>query len=242
MNQPTHPELGDHNIQLWFAELDAASATLTRCIDLLSPDETKKAECFRFQKDREHYTVARAFLRTLLGRYLDMEPKELSFGYAQHGKPFLATPASASWLRFNAAHSHGRALYGFTRGREIGVDLEKIRPKITADEIAARFFSSVERAGLLAMPGEKRPEGFFRVWTRKEAYLKARGVGLGYPLDQFTVGVEPGQQPLHVAAASDDGLETSWVLQDLKGPQGYAAAVAVEGSELQVECRVWNTS
>ena len=160
---------------------------------VLSADEHARAERFYFQKDRERFMVARGLLRTVLGRYLNQEPSQLRFCYSPYGKPALATGSGRNTLRFNVSHSHGLALYAITCGRELGVDVELIRPELPDEEIAERFFSFQEVSGLRALPPNMRLEAFFNCWTLKEAYIKARGEGLSLPLDQFDVALVPGE-------------------------------------------------
>ena len=129
-------------------------------------DERQRAGRFHFEKDRGEFIVGRALLRTLLGRYGHREPSQLEFHYGASGKPRLAGEDPS--LRFNLSHSHGLALYAFSRGRELGIDVEQIRSNADAKKIAERFFSSQEVATLRALPAHEREKAFFDCWTRKE--------------------------------------------------------------------------
>ena len=191
--------------------------------------ERIRSESFHFERDRRHFIVARAVLRTILGRYLQIEPKRVQFSYGPHGKPELAERAGDGELRFNIAHSHELALYAFTRGREIGVDLEYLRNLPDAEQIAANFFSARENATLQALSTSQRQQAFFNCWTRKEAYIKAIGKGLSQPLDQFEVSLAPKAPAslLNVAGAPEEA--SRWSLKALTPAPGYAAALAVEG-------------
>src|SRR5207245_9098248 len=132
--------------------------------------------------DRHHYIAVRELLRSILCKYLAKEPGQLRFSYNPYGKPELASPADSGALRFNLAHSRGLALYAFTRRRQIGIDVEMIRPDFATEEIAARFFSPAEIAVLRSLPRELQPLAFFSCCTRQEAFIKARGMGLSLPL------------------------------------------------------------
>src|SRR6266496_2442612 len=165
---PDRPLLGTSDVHIWRVSLDQPRATIQQLRQLLSLDEQARADRFYFESDREHFVVARGCLRTLLARYLEIAPTKIQFSYAPHGKPGLATPTSlAQPLNFNLAHSAGFALYAFTQVGEIGVDLEHVRPELTGDDIARRFFSKSEVARLTKLPADVRQEAFFNCWTRK---------------------------------------------------------------------------
>jgi 4'-phosphopantetheinyl transferase len=205
----------------------------------LAADEIARAERFYFQKDREHFIVARGLLRLILSCYLYVAPDQLRFCYGSHGKPALAITSGQDRLCFNLAHAHGLALYAVARGREVGIDLERLRLIPDAEQIAARFFSPRENAVFRALPSSKRQEAFFNCWTRKEAYIKAVGDGLARPLDRFEVSLRPGE-PARLLSVEGDAQEASrWVLQDLTPAPGYVAAIAVEGHGWRLRCSHW---
>ena len=147
----------------------------------LMEDERIKAERFYFQRDRKRFMVCRGVLRMILGRYLHIEANRVHFSYGPYGKPYLKETLGDSTLRFNLAHSHELALHAFARSREIGVDIEYIRYIPDAEQIALNFFSENENAVLHVLPTSQKQEAFFNCWTRKEAYLKALGVGSSQP-------------------------------------------------------------
>ena len=182
-------------MHVWRAALDVPESQVRSLWDTLTADERQRAEHYVFEKDRTHFVVARGLLRVLLGRYLRQDPPHLRFTYGPHGKPALATDTGGGALRFNVSHSHGLALYAITRGREVGVDVERIRPEVAQEKIAERFFSPREVTLLRALPAPLQATAFFACWTRKEAYIKATGEGLTLPLDQFDVSLLPGEPP-----------------------------------------------
>jgi 4'-phosphopantetheinyl transferase len=205
----------------------------------LTADETRRAERFYFQKDRDRFIVARGLLRSILSRYLNMEPSQLRFRYGAHGKPDLATASGGHKLRFNLSHSNGLALYAITRDREIGVDIEYIRADFPGLQVAEHFFSPREIATLRALPAARRHEAFFTFWTLKEAYIKARGQGLTLSLDQLDVSAAlEGRAPL---LSTNDDLQhfSHWSLQKLVPAPGYIAANAVEGHDWGLKCWQW---
>jgi len=236
---PASPTLAKDEVHLWRAYLDPAVQHLGRLKHCLSPDELRRAERFHFQKDRHRFIVARGVLRKILSLYLKREPNELRFRLNVHGKPFLDREFDASALRFNLSHSHGMALYAVTRSREVGIDVEGIRADFKGKEIAERFFSPREVAMLRALPPDTQEQGFFACWTRKEAYAKARGEGVSFPLDQFDVSVAP-EEPATLLHTKGDPQEVSrWSLQKLDPGPGYVAALAVEGDSWLLRCWQW---
>ncbi len=231
--RPAAISLPEDEVHVWRARLDDFRSDLPALSGLLSADEAGRAGRVHFTSDREHFIAARAVLRILLGRYLDRSPAALSFTYSPHGKPELAAAAdgSTTGLRFNLAHSHGLALYAITRGRRIGIDVERVRPGLGADAIATRFFSAHEIAALRALPIEMQEAAFFRCWTRKEAFIKASGEGLAFPLDQFNVTLAPRDPAALLSIRGALGEAQRWTLQDLPVDAGFAGALAVEGQD-----------
>jgi 4'-phosphopantetheinyl transferase len=223
-------------VHVWYAELDQFAGQQGQLLDVLSADERGRAERFHFAKDRAHFIAARGLLRRILSRYLDLPPHQLSFSYSPYGKPALSCENDCHALLFNVSHSHGIALYAITRGREVGVDIEYVRHDMVGESIAERFFSAQEVARLRALPAEAQPLAFFKCWTRKEAFIKAIGEGLSFPLDQFEVSLD-AKEPSAIVSVRDDPRETSrWSLRALPVRKGYVAALVVEGHEWRLEC------
>jgi len=218
-------KLDADEVHVWLADLNQPAEKLK---PLLAADEIARAERFHFEKDRNHYIVARALLRKLLAVYLCTNTAELRFDYAENGKPSLEGIQN-NLLNFNLAHSHGKAIYAFSRGRELGVDLEFIRQDFGGEEIAERFFSQCEIAALRNVPAELTKQAFFNCWTRKEAYIKARGEGLSMPLDVFDVSLVPGEAAAMLRNHKDPAEVARWSMQSVCVPPGYVAALVVEG-------------
>ncbi len=226
--------LSDRDVHVWTARLDLAPRQVPGFAETLSDDEQARASRFSFERDRTRFIVGRGVLRTLLGRYVNLAPGCLAFRYSPHGKPAVSIGPGGRALRFNVAHSGGLALYAITLGREIGIDLERIRADFASDQIAERFFSRGEVAALRALSPARRRKAFFTCWTRKEAYIKARGRGLSLALDRFDVSVAPGE-PAALLSTPDEPQEASrWCLMDLYPDPDYVAAIAVEGHGWQL--------
>ncbi len=231
-----HPPLSNQVIHLWRTPLQASPTLLQQLTTILSSDEQEKAARFRFEKHQRRYTVARAMLRTILGGYLGLPPQELRFRYGPRGKPELADGLGDGNLRFNLAHSHELALYAFSQNREIGVDVEHLKPIPDAERIVSRFFSASEYEQLRQLPADQKQQGFFNGWTRKEAYIKALGDGLFHALDRFQVSLIPGE-PVCLLQVEDKPSETTrWSLAAMTPIEGYTAALAVEGQHWTLHC------
>jgi 4'-phosphopantetheinyl transferase len=174
----------------------------------------------------------------LLAHCLGATPESLQFIYNEFGKPALA-PGPFPHLHFNISHSGEWILIALSFGRILGVDVERKRDDMATAEIAARFFSPAECGTLATLPQAQRCAAFFACWTRKEAYLKARGDGLSLPLDQFDVAFAPGVEPRLVATRHDPAEVDRWKLAALEIGRGHAAALAVEGADWQLKCWDW---
>jgi 4'-phosphopantetheinyl transferase len=191
-------------VEVHWVSIDVDADRLSELDALLSGEERERAARFRFERDRNHFIACRGMLRELLG-----VDARRSFTYNAYGKPRLEN----SEVRFNVSHSRGMAMIAVTRGREVGCDIEWIDPTFADHAIAERFFSREEAAMLRGLSEEERRTEFFRCWTRKEAFIKALGVGMSMGLDR--VG---GDQP-------------GWVFRDVDAPEGYAAAVVLQKTE-----------
>lgn len=237
---PATLTLSNNEVHVWRAALDQPSSHMKTLARILSTDERKRAERFHFERDKRRFTIARGVLRTILGQYLGLEPSQLKFAYGPQGKPYLAEQYADKHLEFNLTHSHELALYAFTSGREIGIDLEYMRAMPDMKGVAARFFSAKENAVLDKIPTNQKVEAFFNCWTRKEAYIKARGEGLSMPLDEFDVSLSPGEPAALIRVRNDPQEATRWSLQALEPAPGYVGALAVKGQEWHLSCWHWS--
>jgi 4'-phosphopantetheinyl transferase len=203
-------EPGPGEVHLWQEALDRREEELERLREALSEEELRRAGRYHFERDRVRFVAGRGLLRRLLGRYLGVAPARVEIRTGPHGKP------AVEGLRFNLAHSGGLALYAFSRERELGVDLEQIRPVRDAEAIAERLFTAEENAMLRELAEPERLEAFFRLWTRKEACMKAAGTGL---FGEASAG--------------------RWTLLELTPAAGFIGALAVEGTGWSlVPCRL----
>jgi 4'-phosphopantetheinyl transferase len=221
-------------IHVIFSRLTAEPALLNQLWASLSSDEHARAFRYQRAKDRNSFTVTRALLRALLGKCLRAAAPGLSFSYTSHGKPSVNNERG---VRFNVAHSEDFMVCALGLDDELGVDIEYIQPMVDLECVAEQCFCVAEYRQLLAVGAEKRAKAFFDCWTRKEAFVKALGEGLSYPLNRFQVTLRPGEQPTFVRIAGCDASTLEWALHDVTPAADYAAALAVKNRNC--ELRIW---
>jgi 4'-phosphopantetheinyl transferase len=223
------------DVHVWRLRLDLPLGQVHELREVLSADERQRAGRFVCNKHRNRFIACRGQARQVLASYLGAAAGELQFRYGPRGKPALAAPWGES-LTFNISHSHDLALCAVARGRELGVDIEHIRPPSDFDGLAAHFFAPGEVAALRSVPEEIRLESFFRCWTRKEAVLKAVGSGLALPLDRIVVTLGPDEPAQLLACDEDPGGPADWELFHLEPGPGYVGALAARGGPMNVLC------
>lgn len=213
------------------ARLDIGAEAADASAALLSCEERRRAGRFAGDLERRRFTVARARLRQLLGARLGVTPEVVALEYAAGGKPRLH-PRFGGDLRFNVSHYQDVAAFAFANGREVGIDVEGVRSLAEADAIAALAFSPREHRTYLALDPEQKPRGFFNCWTRKEAFVKAIGEGLQFPLDRFDVSLVPDEPARLQRVDSTPGDSCGWVLHAFTpGPQLVGAVVVEDAHE-----------
>jgi 4'-phosphopantetheinyl transferase len=236
----TTPVLACGEVHVWRASL-SGDLPASRCFaPTLSADEQARAARFIFERDRDHYISARGILRDLLGRYMKFAPQMIKFEYGPHGKPAIACANSKPAISFNLSHSHGLAMVAIAHKREVGIDVELIRPDFAGEQIAKRYFSGTEVAELNALPTQQRAESFFLCWTRKEAYIKARGDGLHTPLDSFSVSLSP-DNPATLTSADESRWGMESFVPSLAREPRYVATVVAEGKNWKPRYFGWKS-
>ncbi len=233
------PDLAPDQVHVWRVPLNQNPGRIPELKRVISPDEQARADRFRFDKDRKQFIESRATLRLLLSQYSNVSPTGLTFSKAAHGKPALANRQFTGGLCFNLSRRDGLALVAVTRNREIGVDVELIRADLPLFEIARVSFSENELAALRSLPENQQAAGFYNCWTRKEAYVKARGEGFSFPLKQFDVSLIPGAAAKLLDVRGSDTEVDRWTMQELSAGDGYVAALAFEGRDATVICEDW---
>jgi len=193
--------------------------------ELLSEQERARAATFLRQNDQRRFIATRGLLRRLLSEYLQHDASELLIGSNAFGKPELYRQGEApAEISFNYSHSNSLAVFAFARGRRVGVDVERVEADVAGDSIAERFFCPSEVSTLRALPKAHQSTAFFKCWTRKEAYVKARGEGFSIPLESFNVSSD------RIAA----DCRSRWSVLSFEPLPGYMAAVAAEGWDWRV--------
>jgi 4'-phosphopantetheinyl transferase len=231
-------QMGSSDIDIWYARLDPSFTHIPYLAEILSADEKKRAQDFHLERDRLRHIFSRGILRLILSEYLDQSPAQIKIMTGLQGKPALFQQEKEYSIHFNLSHSHEAVLYAITGVGAIGVDVEKVRDIPDMEKIIAQFFSSSERAAFDELPPTQKRQAFFSGWSRKEAFIKARGGGLSLPLDQFDVSILP-DQPATLLNTYWDPLEVNnWVLSDIWLDANYTAAMAVNISGMSGQSEV----
>lgn len=242
MNAPQRLEASSDHVDVWFVPLQSPQHDYERLFETLSDDERKRAERFYFDVHRRRFAIGRAVLRSILSRYLGCDAAEVCFDYGSHGKPVLSGAGAGLDLTFNASGSNDLAVYGVTRGREIGIDVEWMEPDRSCDKIVERFYTEAEKQAYRQVSAAEKREVFFQSWTRKEAYIKAIGDGLSRPLNSFELSMAPGDGPCVLRDNQDPDAATRWTIRDLKPATGYAGAMVVAGMDWEIRERPFEGS
>ncbi|GJM16812.1 MAG: hypothetical protein DHS20C13_21390 [Thermodesulfobacteriota bacterium] len=228
LRPPKAPELLPNEIHIWRTYLYFNGHSTNHFYSILSEDEKSKANRFRFEKDKKRFVITRGLLRETLGLYLEIDSKDLDFNYNKYGKPSLTNPGK-SRLEFNLSHSGDVILYSFAKERKLGIDVERLRPIKKAQKIVERFFSEKEQQYYNTQNATEKDSTFFKLWTYKEAYTKAKGLGLALPLNQFDVPLSNRPLP------PNSSYTTQWTWQEINLAPDYVAAIAVEGSGFEIK-------
>jgi 4'-phosphopantetheinyl transferase len=219
------------SVHVWAFELEASVACLDQCRQTLCSAEQARAARFVHARSRDDFVVAHGVLRRLLGRYTGTAARDLRFSSAPNGKPALDPSSSDAGISFNMTHSHGRALIAISDGREIGIDLEKVKSHVKALAIAQRYFARAERVAIESAPPPLQAQVFFRYWVAKEALLKGQGIGLRFPIDEFEVQFDAENSIARVCAGESSRLSADWKVHMLPFEADWAGAVAVRGAD-----------
>ncbi len=226
------PELlAPHQVHLWHAFIPQRDDALNaHQLGLLTAPERERLQRFHFAKDQHRYLITRALVRTVLSRYAPIAPADWAFEPGPQGRPQITNPHPlAQGLRFNLSHSDGLVVLAVTTGREVGVDTESTARSAPL-EVADRYFSRRETAALRALPPSAQPQRFWELWTFKESYIKARGMGLSLPLDQFSFELETEAR---AGIAFDTGIAdspTRWRFWQLRPDTEHLVAMCLEST------------
>jgi 4'-phosphopantetheinyl transferase len=221
--------LSERDIHVWTVDLDRSRQQMEEFSQFLTAQERQRAAKFINPTHGNRWTIARGYLRQILGKYINLTPDAIVFNYGAQGKPAL----EGKDIQFNLSHSVDRAVYAISAKYPVGIDLEHIHPLPAAD-LVDRFFSSAEKRIFHSLPIELQQAAFFHAWTQKEAYLKACGTGLSTPLDQIEVSIDP-RTPAAIISTPISGI---WQIQKLEISTEYASAIVIGGDVDLVEYKI----
>jgi 4'-phosphopantetheinyl transferase len=225
----------ERGVHVWAIGLDDDNVDLGQAREFIFVDERERAERFKFERDRRRYLIAHASLHEILRRYLPIDSEPLSFDYGSNGKPKLSQALAASGVQFNLSHSSELALLAVTQRDEVGVDIEYVKENFEFQDIAEKFFTAKEVATMRSLPVHLQRRAFFKCWTSKEAFLKAKGTGLSGNLDEVEISLTATQEVQITASVP------GWSLTELAPIDSYEAALVVEGAPLPISHYLWRS-
>ena len=218
--------ISDNVVHIWHVNVLPATAAMDEIVATLSPEELERASKFKLEKDRIHYVCRRSQLRKILSQYCNCQPTEIIFGYHRYKKPFIDMPGYEA-IKFNLSFSEDLMVVAVTKHNEVGVDIEKIHEMQDMAGVAKDNFSAQELTDFNAA-GDKTLI-FFNIWTKKEAFIKATGRGMYYPLKEFSINIKAG---FHNPSILNNSMESKgWTITEVNTHEGYIAALAVKGSD-----------
>lgn len=234
LNSAPSFQLSHDEIHIWSASLEQSAQDVTGLFSSLSQDEKERSKRFYFARDQNRYITGRGMLRALLGNYLGIKPDQIEFSYGAYGKPALGTTFHGKNLQFNLSHSNDKVIYIFNWDQPIGIDIEHARPMKDMDDFALQCFTPNECNFIHALSKDKKQESFFKLWTCKEAFLKANGSGLTVPINQVEVSLATDGSASVTSIGDDREQAGSWHLELFTPIKDYQAALAIEEYEKQI--------
>ncbi len=232
-------ELGEA-VDVWKINLDHCHGDSAHLFNLLDENEKSKALSNRFEINCCRFVACRAVLKILLGCYLSIKPSGLEFEYNDYGKPKLADRINLKNIKFNVSHSKNIAVIGIAKNNEIGIDIEEIDENIPYMELSDFCFSVHEQNSLRELQIEDRAQGFFNCWTRKEAFIKAIGMGLSFPLKEFNVTLDPGEAAEIIDVNHELYRDLQWTVDEFSVSTSFAGALVIQGVKEKIRYWEWN--
>lgn len=234
--------LSAKEVHVWRTSLNVSDSEIIHLKNFLSSQELERVHRLKNPMHGRNALAGYGILREILGRYLAMDPKKIRFDFGSHGKPYIAMDMNHLRIQFNMTHTRQLVLYALTLENEIGIDAEYVDDKVRAEDLAMRFFSSLEYQQLMKLSQQSRLAGFYRCWTRKEAFIKAHGKGLSYPLNKFSVSLDPHCVDCLIDLDDPELSIRDWKLTSLIENEEYMAALAVENGFSQINRFQWQES
>lgn len=219
--------ISDNSIHVWLITLSALRNKLHFFEEILSKEELNKASKFRFDKDRQQFIITRGILRYLSGNYLKINPKDVNLIYSEFGKPYFDMYTT---LKFNVSHAEDMAVIGFVHNYDFGIDVEYTKRTFDVLDIVDNYFSKQEIKALHKIARPLQTEAFYRGWTRKEAFIKAKSKGLSFPLDSFSISIDSDENAQLYKTIWDENEKDLWRIIPFQTTKDYKAAFAVKGT------------
>ncbi len=236
---PANLSCSDDEVHIWMTSVSLLKKEIPLFKSLLNHEESSRTTRFVYEKDRDTCILSRVALRDILGRYLAINPRAIAFNNNEYGKPFIDRKDNADNITFNLSHAGDVIICGITSNRDIGIDVELIKEMESIDALIRQNFSGIEQEYFKRLSPDEKKRAFFTCWTRKEAYIKAHGKGLSYPLDSFSVTVGPGDDASLLCDDNDD--VSSWSLKEIISSPEYVGAVAVKGRNINYRYYRWDS-
>jgi 4'-phosphopantetheinyl transferase len=221
----------DNQVHVWQVNLKTVRGTASEFTGTLSPDELERADKFKFPRDREHFILSHSQLRLILSKYCDCLPGEFSFRYNSCRKPSISNPEFEK-LKFNMSHSNDLMLVGLCNHNDIGIDVEKVREVDELENIADENFSAQEIKYI--KDASDKTNTFFKIWTRKEAFIKAIGKGIHFPLKSFCVELKSPGSLEHLVILHHPSWRDQWRTSELIISDGYTASLAINSDRFKI--------
>lgn len=234
-NPPKNLFMTAEEIHIYKANLNCMVDNARSFYLILSDDERQRAAQYKFETDRLNFVLARGILREIIGHYLIIKPKDIVFSYTSFGKPYLAH----NILNFNLSHAGSLVVYILANSKKVGIDIEKIHSIPEFLDIAKKFFSLQENLDLDSISKDKQLEAFFRCWTRKEAFVKAIGNGLSFPLNKFDVTLLPHDPP-RIININNHNIDNEWSMCSMNPTYNYEGAFSFSGPKKNVKIFYFN--
>jgi 4'-phosphopantetheinyl transferase len=222
-------QINNHQIHIWL--IDINNYLQPNFAAYLDDQEIERAQRFKFIKDRNCFIGSHAALRMLLGKYCSCDPCAITYEYTANNKPILT---GNNLIKFNLSHSHSQAIIAVTKNHPVGIDIEYMQEKKILAELAKRFFSTQEYAEYKSLPAQQKTLGFYNCWTRKEAFVKALGIGITCPLKSFSVNLTPEIHAKILSMHKNKGDISQWQLYGFIPAKQYCAAIAWCGPEKEL--------
>jgi len=224
-------EIEDNQVHIWQARIDVSSGYPKDIKDVLSADERERAISFKLQNDQIHFIIRHYLLRIILSKYCDYLADEITFRYDTHKKPAFNMPEYRK-IKFNMSFSHDLMLVAINKHNDIGIDIEKVHDINDLESVAVNNFSSKEFKYLNS--SSEKINTFFKIWTRKEAFIKATGKGMYYPLKSFCVSMDKSGNHENLIIFNHPIKSKHWRIAEIKASDGFIASIAVKTNKFQI--------